>query len=88
MAIRSRFVAALIASCLGAAACIATLIEPRWFELLFDASPDGGDGSLETAIAVALSLVACLAFAWLARREWRRGRRDADAAAARTGARP
>lgn len=83
----NRFIAALIAAFLSGVACIATLIEPQWFELLFDEAPDGGDGSLETAIAVALSLLACLGFAWLARREWRRGRRDAEAAA-RTGARP
>ena len=76
---RMRFVGALAAAFLSGAACIATLIEPQWFELLFDESPDGGDGSLETIVAVVVSLVACLAFAWLARREWRRARPDAAA---------
>lgn len=63
-------IAALLALC-SAAACIATLIEPQWFELLFDESPDGGDGSLETWFAVALSVAACIAFSLVARREWR-----------------
>ena len=71
-------IATLLALC-SAVACVATLIEPQWFELLFDEAPDGGDGSLETIIAVAVSLVACVLFALLARREWRRGRRDAVA---------
>jgi len=86
MSHRMRFAAALSAACLSAVACIATLIEPQWFELLFDESPDGGDGSLETIVAVAVSLVACLIFAWLARREWHRAR--ADATAAEAGAQP
>jgi hypothetical protein len=79
MSHRNRFIAALIAAFLSGVACVATLIEPQWFELLFDEAPDGGDGSLETIIAVAVSLVACVLFALLARREWRRGRRDAVA---------
>ena len=81
MSNRTRFVAALLAACISGGASIATLIEPQWFELLFDESPDGGDGSLETIVAVTVSLVACLVFAWLARREWRRGRSDATASA-------
>lgn len=76
---RKRFVAAMLAACLSGVACIATLVEPRWFELLFDEGPDGGDGSLETIIAVVVSVAACMVFALLARREWRRGRRDAAA---------
>jgi hypothetical protein len=83
MSFRNRFGAAVVAACLSGAACIATLIEPQWFEILFDESPDGGDGSLETIVAVVLSLVACLAFVWLARLEWRRGRSQAAAAAVR-----
>jgi hypothetical protein len=81
MSTRTRFIAALSAALLSGIACIATLIEPQWFELLFDESPDGGDGSLETIVAVAVSLVACVLFAWLARREWKRDRRDAGARA-------
>jgi len=80
MSTRKRFVAALIAALLSGVACIATLIEPQWFELLFDEAPDRGDGSLETIVAVAVSLLACALFALLARREWRRGRSAALAA--------
>lgn len=81
MSSRKRFVAALLAASLSGMACVATLIEPQWFELLFDEAPDGGDGSLETIVAVAASLVACLVFTLLARRERRRGRRDPAASA-------
>jgi len=63
-------IAALLALC-SAAACVATLIEPQWFELLFDESPDAGDGSLETWFAVVLAVAACIAFSLVARREWR-----------------
>jgi hypothetical protein len=69
---RVRFIGSIAAACLSGATCIATLINPHWFELLFDESPDGGDGSLETTVAVVVSLGAGLAFAWLAQRERRR----------------
>lgn len=79
MSSRKRFLAALLAALASGGACIATLIEPQWFELLFDESPDGGDGSLETIVALAVSLGACLVFSALARREWRGARRPAAA---------
>ncbi len=50
---------------------VLTLIAREWIELLFGVDPDSGDGSLEAAI-VAVLLVATVAFAWLARVEWRR----------------
>jgi hypothetical protein len=78
---RTRLVAALVAATLSAIACIATIVEPQWFELLFDESPDGGDGSLETLAAVAVSAIACVIFALIGRREWRLSRSDADRAA-------
>jgi hypothetical protein len=78
---RKRFMAALFAACVSGVVCIATLIEPQWFERLFDESPDGGDGSLETIVAVVVSLAACLLFAGLARREWRAARHAAATAA-------
>jgi len=60
----------------GATACalvfIATLVEPRWFELLFDEAPDGGDGSLEAALALGCSLVLGVICARLTCLEWRR----------------
>jgi len=79
MSSNKRVAAALTVAILSGLACVATLIEPQWFELLFDESPDAGDGSLETLIAVAVSLAACLLFGWLAWRERRRGRRDVAA---------
>jgi len=73
---RKRYLAALDAALLSGVACIATLIEPRWLELLLGKSPDGRDGSLETiiAVAVAASLGACVLFGLLA---WRERRREA-----------
>ena len=82
MSPRKRLVAALSVALLSAVACIALVIEPQWFELLFADAPDGGDGSVETVIAVAVSLVACVLFAWLARREWREWRQRQRNAAA------
>ena len=52
---------------------VATLVEPQWIELLFDASPDGGDGSAERWLVGSAFLVAALIAAALARRERRRG---------------
>lgn len=71
---RQRLVAAFAAALLSAAVCVATIVEPHWFELLFDSAPDDGDGSLETIVAVTVSALACVAFLWLGRREWRKGR--------------
>jgi hypothetical protein len=50
---------------------VVTLITREWIELLFGVDPDGGDGSLEWAI-VAVLAVLTVAFAALARAEWRR----------------
>ena len=75
MTSRKRLIAAIVAASLSAIACIATIVEPRWFELLFDSAPDDGDGSLETIVAVVVSAIACAAFSFLGRREWLRGRR-------------
>jgi hypothetical protein len=47
-------------------ACIATLIEPQWFERLFSKAPDGSDSSLETVISVAVSSAAYAFFSLLA----------------------
>ena len=58
----------------GASACafvfVATLVDPQWFELLFDESPDGGDGSLEAWVAIGCSLLLGFFLAALARRDW------------------
>lgn len=61
--------------CIGAVTtlllAILTAIWPNWIELLFEAEPDGGDGSLEWFIVLALC-VATLGLSILARGEWRR----------------
>ncbi|MBY0317981.1 MAG: hypothetical protein K2X72_04605 [Reyranella sp.] len=73
---RSRLpmVAYIVAACLSAVTSVATIIQPQWFELLFDEAPDDGDGSLETIVAVVVAALACIAFSLLARREWVSGR--------------
>src|SRR5712691_7859418 len=43
----------------------------EWIEAVFNVDPDGGDGSLERLIVVALAMVTVV-FAVLARLEWRR----------------
>jgi len=81
---RIRLVAAIVAAALSFIACVATIIEPQWFELLFDESPDGGDGSLETLAAVAVSAIACVVFSLIGRREWRLARRGSESVATRS----
>jgi len=79
---RKRLVAAIAAAVASAVVCIAALVEPQWFELLFGQSPDDGDGTLETLVAVTVSAAACVVFSFLARREWRRTRAAAKPASA------
>jgi len=69
---RTRLCIDVLAAFASAAILVVTLVEPRWFELLFEAAPDDGDGGLESLIA-ALALIAATAF-FLRRglREWRR----------------
>jgi hypothetical protein len=74
MTSRQRLIAAVVAACCSAMVCIATIVEPQWFEVLFDSAPDDGDGSLETIVAVTVSAIACVLFLLLGRREWRKGR--------------
>jgi len=65
---RAEVGAAAISLCM----LVATLLVPNWFELLFDAAPDDGDGTLERWVAIGVSCAAFLAFAWLARGERRK----------------
>ena len=52
---------------------VLTLFTREWIEAVFNVDPDGGDGSLEWLIVVALAVVTVV-FAVLARLEWRRMR--------------
>lgn len=62
----------------SAFACVMSLIDPQWIETLFEASPDGGDGSAEWGLTLGL-LVSTLVFGWLARADWRRARLASNA---------
>lgn len=72
MNIRDRSYLEASAAAISAAVFILTAIEPQWFELIFNEAPDGGDGSLESVVALAVSLIAVVLFGRLARRDWRR----------------
>jgi hypothetical protein len=56
---------------LAAVLAVLTAIWPDWIELLFDADPDGGNGSAEWGIVIAF-VAAAIIFAVLARFEHRR----------------
>lgn len=56
---------------LTAFAFLLTLIWRDWIEVVFEVDPDGGDGSLEWLVVLAL-LVTSATLAMLARAEWRR----------------
>lgn len=68
---RRRFWVELVAGAASAALALLTLITREWVELIFGVDPDGGDGSLEWLLVVALG-VAALVLGLLARSEWRR----------------
>jgi hypothetical protein len=68
---RRRFwVEAVVGGASGLLALL-TLVTREWIELLFGVDPDGGDGSSEWLLVVALAVVA-LVLGVLARGEWRR----------------
>jgi hypothetical protein len=50
---------------------IVTAIWPRWIEVVVDGSPDGGDGSFERLLALAM-LAGTVVFFVLARRDCRK----------------
>ena len=77
-AVRRRF---WIEAGLGAASAfllLLTVAVPDWIEVVSGVEPDGGDGSLEWALTAALAACA-VAFALVARAEWRRPRAAAAA---------
>lgn len=47
-------------------AFIATMMWPNWFELVFGADPDGGDGSLERVVALSITGATALVMILLA----------------------
>ena len=51
--------------------CVLTLVFPQWIEELTGLEPDAGSGALEWAVT-AVFLVAAVASAMLARRDYRR----------------
>ena len=69
---RIRLCVDVFAAFASAAWFVVTLVEPRWFELLFDAAPDDGDGSLESLIVVVALIAATVFFLRRGSREWQR----------------
>jgi hypothetical protein len=55
----------------SALACAASLARPQWIESWFGIAPDGGDGSIEWGLSVALAAAAWF-WGWLAHAERRR----------------
>jgi len=68
---RLRFLGESAIAGVAAILAVLTAIWPDWIELLFDADPDGGDGSAEWGILIAFAAVAII-FAVVARFEYRR----------------
>lgn len=62
----------------SAALLLVTLVWPDWLELVLHIDPDGGNGAVEWAI-VAVFAVAAILFLVLARADWQRARRLAQA---------
>ena len=71
MGLRTRMWTELVLAAVAAVLTIVTAIWPTWIESLFEASPDGGDGSAERLFALAW-LAAAVLFSVLARRDQRR----------------
>ncbi len=69
--LRRRFWVALAVAVMGVLGLVATLVWPAWIELVLGADPDGGDGSIERALAMAASVVSAGAVI-VAGFEWRR----------------
>jgi hypothetical protein len=68
---RGRFWLTATLGSLSGLLAIATLVHRDWIEEVFGVDPDGGNGSLEWVLVVAL-LVAAILLGGAARREWRR----------------
>ena len=66
--------AEVVVSAISVAMFVATMLDPQWIEILFDESPDGGDGSTERWLVGGGFLIAAAVAAMLAWRERRRVR--------------
>jgi hypothetical protein len=71
MGLRSRFWVEATLAVVSGVLLIVTVVWRDWIEILFDAGPDGGDGSLEWIITACL-LATTVTFMVLGRQEWRR----------------
>ena len=69
--LRTRFWIESALALLSGALTVLTLLWTDWIELVFRVDPDAGNGAMEWAIVV-IALAATLAFAVLARVEYRR----------------
>jgi hypothetical protein len=65
---RHRFWWEIVLACLSAVLAVLTAFVPDWIELVFQVDPDGGSGSVEWLVVVALAGCAVIS-AWAARRE-------------------
>ena len=68
--IPGRFWWQLLPALASSTALVLTLIEPDWIEQVFSIEPDGGDGSAEWGLSLALLIATCT-FIALAGRTWR-----------------
>ena len=67
--VRKRFWLASLTGTVGGVLFLLTLISPEWIEEIFHVEPDGGNGTMEVAIVVALLAVTVVS-AVFARHEW------------------
>lgn len=72
--VRKRFWFEVLAGTTGLILLIASRVSKEWIEVVFGVDPDGGNGLLENAIALALLGTALVSFAF-ARREFVHARR-------------
>lgn len=70
--VRQRFWVETVLAVTTGVLAVVTLISREWIEIVFGVDPDGGSGSLEWAIVVALLFTTGVAGV-LARMEFRRG---------------
>ncbi|MCV2395661.1 hypothetical protein OEB99_15205 [Actinotalea sp. M2MS4P-6] len=75
MSARARSLIEAALAAVASVLAVLTVLVPDWFEVLFEASPDGGGGSAERWFAV-VWVLAAIAFALLSRRDLLRARAE------------